>query len=255
MTTAADREARREIVKFLGRMESAWTGGRIEELRACFLEDAVLLGPDLEQRLEGRDPIVASYAEFLDEARIVAFDSEPPMIDVFGDSAVTVTAWSVEYERQGEVSNERGKDLLVLRQQGGQWRVAWRTLVLAVSAAFVLVLAACGGGEPEPGPAPRPLGQASDLPGATAASPQEQARAIAQNPRLLMFDLQTALESVHQTRGTYPTKDEFEATESWALQRAALGAAFDSWTYESDGRTYRLSGQAGGREFGISSAQ
>ena len=85
------------------------------------------------------------------------------------------------------------------------------------------------------------------------APPQEQARAIADNPRLLLFDLQTALESVRETRGSYPTEDEFVATESWALQRAALNAAFDSWTYESDGATYRLTGVSAGRELAIES--
>jgi ketosteroid isomerase-like protein len=130
MTTAADREALREILKFLSRVETAWTSGRIDELRACFLEEAVLVGPDLEQRLEGRDPIVSSYAEFLQEARLLSFELEAPMVDVFGDSAVTVTAWRVEYEREGVVYNEEGQDLLVLARRDGEWKVAWRTLVL-----------------------------------------------------------------------------------------------------------------------------
>lgn len=121
--------------------------------------------------------------------------------------------------------------------------------------AAALAILACGD-FPESGSdlAPRPLGEARDMPGATVATPEVQAEAIAGNPRLLLFDLQTALEGVRQTRGSYPTTDEFGATESWALQRAALDAAFDSWTYESDGQTYRLSGQTGGREFGIDSS-
>jgi len=131
--------------------------------------------------------------------------------------------------------------------------VRGRWLSRATIAAALAILA-CGD-SPDSGSdlAPRPLGEARDMPGATVATPEVQAEAIAGNPRLLLFDLQTALEGVRQTRGSYPTTDEFGATESWALQRAALDAAFDSWTYESDGKTYRLSGQAGGREFGIGS--
>lgn len=129
MTSAADRETRREILKFLRRIETAWLGGRIEELRGCFREDAVLVAPDLEQRLEGRDPIVDSYAQFLREARLLAFDSEPPLIDVFDDFAVTVTPWTVEYEREGQLLRESGGDLLVLARDGSDWKVAWRTLL------------------------------------------------------------------------------------------------------------------------------
>ena len=124
--------------------------------------------------------------------------------------------------------------------------------------AVALASLALGCGESRSGsgePTPRPLDEAADPPGAAAPSTQEQARAIAGNPRLLLFDLQTAIEGVFQTRGAYPTSDEFQATESWGLQRAALDAAFDSWSYESDGRTYALSGEADGREFGIHSQQ
>jgi hypothetical protein len=125
-------------------------------------------------------------------------------------------------------------------------------------AVLALAVLALGCGDSRSGseePAPRPFGEAADLPGAAVPSAQEQARAIAGNPRLLLFDLQTALEGVFQTRGAYPTSDEFRGTESWALQRDALDAAFDSWTYESDGQTYRLSGESGGREFGIHSPE
>lgn len=132
-------------------------------------------------------------------------------------------------------------------------------LACASALAFAGTLAAvaalgCDGGR-EAGPAPQPLGEAGDLPGATLPAPREQAQAIAGNPRLLLFDLQTALEGVRETRGTYPSEDEFRATESWALQRAALDAAFDAWSYESDGTAYRLTAEAAGREFGIRSPE
>jgi len=112
---------------------------------------------------------------------------------------------------------------------------------------------ACEDGARDAGPAPRPLAEAAAPAAETPPSPGEQARAIAGNPRLLLFDLQTALEGVNETRGSYPSADEFQATDSWALQRAALDAAFHEWTYESDGGAYTLSGSAGGRTFEIHS--
>lgn len=130
---------------------------------------------------------------------------------------------------------------------------ASRPSLAALAAA--LAAFACGDGRSGSEPAPRPLGEASDVPGAAVSTPRQQAQAIAGNPRLLLFDLQTALEGVRQTRGSYPSEDEFGATDSWALQRAALDAAFDSWTYASDGSGYRLTGEAAGREFGIRSPE
>ncbi len=112
MPTAADRETRREILKFLRKVETAWLGGRFEELRSCFREDAVLLGGDLEQRLEGRDA---------------------PIVDVIGDAAVTVTPWAVRFEREGTIHEETGGDLLVLAREAEGWKVAWRTLLPRVA--------------------------------------------------------------------------------------------------------------------------
>lgn len=129
MPTAADRETRREILKFLRQVETAWLAGRFDELRGCFREDAVLLGGDLEHRLEGREAIVDSYAQFLREARLLAFESEAPIVDVIGDSAVTVTPWVVRYEREGTIHEETGGDLLVLARDSEGWKVAWRTLL------------------------------------------------------------------------------------------------------------------------------
>ena len=130
-------------------------------------------------------------------------------------------------------------------------------LPLVAAATLAVAIAGCGDARSgsEADPAPRPFGEAGELPGATTPTPREQAQAIAGNPRLLLFDLQTALESVRETRGAYPSEDEFGATDTWALQRAALDAAFDAWRYESDGVTYRLTGEAEGREFGIHSPQ
>ncbi len=125
----------------------------------------------------------------------------------------------------------------------------WTRILIAAVALTAMACRDTG----EPDPAPRPLGDATDLPGAAVAPPQEQARVIATSPRLLLFDLQTALEGVRETRGSYPTEDEFGATDSWALQRAALDEAFESWSYESDGGTYRLTGVSAGRELAIES--
>ncbi len=125
----------------------------------------------------------------------------------------------------------------------------WTRILIAAVALTAMACRDTG----ESDPAPRPLGDATDLPGAAVAPPQEQARVIATSPRLLLFDLQTALEGVRETRGSYPTEDEFGATDSWALQRAALDEAFESWSYESDGGTYRLTGVSAGRELAIES--
>jgi hypothetical protein len=116
-------------------------------------------------------------------------------------------------------------------------------LVLGVAVATL----ACSKPAADTGPAPLETGE--------APSAEEQAEAIAADPRLLLFDLQTALSGVHEASGTYPTSSEFRLEERWSLQRAALDAAFSEWNYESDGASYQLTGESGGRRFDIASPQ
>lgn len=111
---------------------------------------------------------------------------------------------------------------------------------------FLLALAAltgCSGTESERA---EPAGAPS-----ANASPAEQARAIAGDPRMLLFDLQTALEGAREARGGYPSSSEFRLEDRWSLQRAALDAAFTTWSYESDGASYRLAGETGDKRLEI----
>jgi len=96
---------------------------------ACVFPGARDLDEFWENLRAGRDAIVDSYAQFLREARVLSFDSEAPIVDVIGDAAVTVTPWTVRYEREGTIYDETGGDLLVLARDPEGWKVAWRTLL------------------------------------------------------------------------------------------------------------------------------
>lgn len=113
--------------------------------------------------------------------------------------------------------------------------------------AFLLCVATalgCGRREVEPAAGPGPD---------SVASPEEQAEASAREPRLLLFDIQTALEATRQAGEAYPTTVEFQADDRWAIHRAALEIAFTEWQYASDGTTYQLTGNAQGRRLAIAS--
>ncbi len=121
---------------------------------------------------------------------------------------------------------------------------------LAVGLALALAMAApgCGRQDGQPPPAERSAGTPGSAT-SSAASPAPRER----DPRLLLFDLETALGAVHASGEAYPTTSEFSLQDRWRLQRAALDEAFDEWRYESDGTTYRLTGRRAGRRFTIAS--
>lgn len=129
------------------------------------------------------------------------------------------------------------------------------------------LLAGCGGNDaPEP---PRPLeagdADASGALGTDAAldsalageevTTEDLIERMAESPRFLLFDLQTALESSRAGRESYPTEAEFQADDRWLIHRAALDAAFETWSYESDGSRYRVEGSLGDRTLSITSQE
>ncbi|HUP18751.1 MAG TPA: hypothetical protein VM778_02225 [Gemmatimonadota bacterium] len=73
------------------------------------------------------------------------------------------------------------------------------------------------------------------------------------DPRLVLFDVQTRLESARAGTGEYPAVGEFRLADQWDATRALLDAGFDEWRYVREGEDYRLSGAVGGKSFTITS--
>lgn len=120
----------------------------------------------------------------------------------------------------------------------------------ATAAVAVALLAGCG---EEPEPAPRPMDASGS--GAAAGSGSEPAPpspGVPSDPRLVLFDVQTALQTVRPTQGEYPSVEAFRAGDVWRIQRERLDAVFDEWSYQSDGGSYRLRGVVGDRAYEVS---
>ncbi|MFN2382782.1 MAG: hypothetical protein ABR559_00805, partial [Gemmatimonadota bacterium] len=84
---------------------------------------------------------------------------------------------------------------------------------------------AIGCGDPPADSRPAPdanPGVGFGAPGGIPSTAAPGAAASAQrstDPRLLLFDLQTALEAAHAAAGSYPTTDAFQLEPAWQLQR------------------------------------
>lgn len=119
----------------------------------------------------------------------------------------------------------------------------------ALVAAIVLAaLVACGGERPE-----LDGGEAGRAASSGSESDEPTSGIARKDPRLLLYDVQTALESARTTDGEYPTNGEFSLEDRWRLLDAALDEAFEEWSYSSDGESYRLVAERDGKRFEIHS--
>jgi len=104
----------------------AWTEGRPEEVGPLFHRSAVMAGPDGGELIRGREAIVASFVDYCRRATTRAFEELDHEVRVFGDTAVLTYGFAVTYELEGEVHDERGREVLVWARDEEEWAVVWR---------------------------------------------------------------------------------------------------------------------------------
>lgn len=111
------------------RLNAMWTAGTLDGLAGLFAPDAVFVAAGAAARLDGREAIVASFAEYLGMARTLEFEVRDRQVVEDGDHAVICYGFDVRYELDGAVHSESGQEVLVLRRGEGGWQVRWRNQV------------------------------------------------------------------------------------------------------------------------------
>ena len=126
---------RDEIRAVLQMINRSWLSKKPEELAqilfGCFHPDMVIKGCDLETVAEGRDACIRSYVDFIEQARISAFQHDKPDVQVIGDTAVASYGWKITYTLEGKKFTEPGHDVFVFNRDSGKWLAIWRAMLTA----------------------------------------------------------------------------------------------------------------------------
>jgi hypothetical protein len=117
------------IRRLLQRINAAWREGRVEELYDCFHEKISVAPPGFQTRVEGREPCVQSYRDFLSQAVVKEYTESEPVVDVWENTAVATYRWEMTWEMGGQTYRESGHDLFVFSREAGRWWAVWRTIV------------------------------------------------------------------------------------------------------------------------------
>lgn len=110
------------------RIDNAWTTGHAGELGKWFHPEAVIVGPHLERAATGRAACVAGYVDFASQALIDTFEVVNKHVDVIEDTAVVSQSFRMVYRLRGEIREDAGTDIFVLRHSAAGWLVVWRML-------------------------------------------------------------------------------------------------------------------------------
>jgi len=106
-----------------------WLAGRPEDLVPLFHPDITIVFPGFAGRAEGREAIVAGFADFCNNAKVIEYHETDHQVDVIGDAAVASFVYEMVYERTGARSRAKGRDLWVFARQGDEWLAIWRTML------------------------------------------------------------------------------------------------------------------------------
>lgn len=120
------------VATTLSGLSDAWRSRRYEDVASYFDADAVMIVPGFSGRVQGRDVLVDGYREFMDRSTLTHYVEQPPVIDIFGDTAVASYRWEMTWVTREVENKASGHDLFVLQgsEIGGRqsWRAVWRTM-------------------------------------------------------------------------------------------------------------------------------
>jgi uncharacterized protein (TIGR02246 family) len=121
--------ARAAVSAAMQRINRTWLDRRPEDLVPLFHPDITMVFPGFVGRAEGREAIVAGFADFCGNATVHEYRETDHQVDVVGDTAVASFAYEMVYERSGQRSRATGRDLWVFVRQGDEWVAIWRTML------------------------------------------------------------------------------------------------------------------------------
>jgi uncharacterized protein (TIGR02246 family) len=111
------------------RINQAWLDRRPEDLVPLLHPDMTLVLPGFAGRAEGREALVAGFADFCGNATVLEYRETDHQVDIVGETAVVSFTYEMVYERSGQRSRASGRDLWVFALQDGEWIAVWRAML------------------------------------------------------------------------------------------------------------------------------
>jgi hypothetical protein len=123
------QKAQEAVCAAMQRINRTWLDRRPQDLIPLLHPDITMAPPGFAGRGQGRELVVAGFADFCDNATVHEYREADHQADVIGDTAVVTFTYEMVYERSGKRSRATGRDLWVFARQGSEWIAVWRTML------------------------------------------------------------------------------------------------------------------------------
>lgn len=126
VSTATAREKATTTIQHINR---AWLHNRIDELVTMIHPEIVMEFPGFVTQTRGREAFLAGFVEFLQNSTVQQFRDYDYQVDVVATTAVVTFRYEMVFERSGQRTQAKGRDLWVLQYDNNEWVAVWRTML------------------------------------------------------------------------------------------------------------------------------
>ena len=106
-----------DVAKAMRQINQAWVNGQIQDLAPMVHPEIVMVFPGFAGRVQGRETLLAGFADFCQNATIHEFREYGHQVDVVGDTAVVIFEYGHGLYRSGARYRSTGRDLWVFQLQ------------------------------------------------------------------------------------------------------------------------------------------
>jgi len=114
-------------------MNDAWMQGFPDRLLQHFDDDMVIVSPDFEHRVDGKEASIQTYRDFCANSKVYSFHQDSVKVDLFEFTAVVSYRFSIEYATGGKHYRDSGRDLFVFSKKHNTWKAVWRSMTVQLS--------------------------------------------------------------------------------------------------------------------------
>jgi general stress protein 26 len=104
-------------------------GKGFDRLAPLFHDRMVMVLPGMDRRAEGKAACLRCYEDACSKMVIHRLDASQERIDLWDDTAVVTYRYDCVWDWQGKTLTDEGREILVFVREGGNWQIAWRTLI------------------------------------------------------------------------------------------------------------------------------
>ena len=120
---------REQATAVMRRINQEWLAGRVDALAPLFHPEIVMVFPGFTAEKRGREALLAGFRDFVENARVAAFQESDHLVSVAGKTAIVSYRFEMMYERSGKSYRSTGRDLWVFHQENGELVATWRTML------------------------------------------------------------------------------------------------------------------------------